>query len=51
MIPHRFGKGVKWMGFIDVDEFLFIPKTGDRNPSIVNLLRTFEEFGQVYVDR
>jgi len=55
-----FGKHTKWIGFIDVDEFLFIPKSNTSNslqiqpspfPSIVTLLEGFEEYGAVMVDR
>jgi len=37
---------------MDVDEFLFIPKTpGQPNPSLVTFLADFSDFGGVVVDR
>jgi len=47
----NYGSQTKWMGFIDVDEFMFMPKKGERFPSIVDLLKEFEDFGGVMVDR
>jgi len=47
----EYGRGSKWMAFIDVDEFLFIPRRNEEYPSIVELLKDFEDFGGVMVDR
>lgn len=51
----RFKQQTKWMGFIDVDEFLFIPvqyaASSTDFPSIPKLLEDYESYGGLMVDR
>lgn len=48
----RFGLHSKWVGFIDVDEFLFIRKVpGQPVPSLTKFLANFSDVGGVMVDR
>jgi hypothetical protein len=48
----RFGLHTKWIGFTDVDEFLFIPKVpGQPVPSLTKFLANFSDVGGVMVDR
>lgn len=47
-----FGLHTKWIGFTDVDEFLFIPKVpGQPVPSLTKFLANFSDVGGVMVDR
>eukprot|EP00026_Physarum_polycephalum_P006538 Phypoly_transcript_06586.p1 GENE.Phypoly_transcript_06586~~Phypoly_transcript_06586.p1 ORF type:complete len:567 (+),score=80.28 Phypoly_transcript_06586:177-1703(+) len=47
-----FGLRTTWIGFTDVDEFLFIPKApGQPVPSLTKFLTNFSDVGGVMVDR